>query len=73
MRLRKDEMGTADGFSKYPYIRESRRMLARGRITEQDIVEEFQAGPRAQSFDDSIGTGFYMVDIHPAEQTSMAG
>jgi hypothetical protein len=63
--LRADTMGTADGMSKYPYIRESRRMLAKGRVVEQDIVEELQTGPRARWFDDSVGTGFYMVDIHP--------
>jgi hypothetical protein len=58
-------MDTADGFSKYPYIRESRRMIARGRVVEQDIVDEYNPGPRARWFDDSVGTGFYMVDIHP--------
>ena len=65
LKLRSDVMDTADGFSKYPYIRESRRLLTRGRVVEQDIVEEYQPGPRARWFDDAIGTGFYMVDIHP--------
>lgn len=65
LKLRPDEMGTADGMSKYPYIRESRRIVARGRVTEQDIVDEFQPGPRARWFGDSVGIGFYMVDIHP--------
>jgi len=65
LTLRAAVMGTADGMSKYPYIRESRRMIARGRVTEQDIVDEFQPGPRARWFRDSVGTGFYMVDIHP--------
>lgn len=65
LTLRIDQMGTADGMSKYPYIRESRRMIARTRVTEQDIVEDYQPGPRAKWFADSIGTGFYMVDIHP--------
>jgi hypothetical protein len=63
--LRADVMGTSDGMSKYPYIRESRRIVAQGRVVEQDIVEERQPGPRARWFDDSIGIGFYMVDIHP--------
>ena len=63
--LRPDVMGTPDGMSKYPYIRESRRMIARGRVTEQDIVDTTQKGPRAAWFQDSVGTGFYMVDIHP--------
>jgi hypothetical protein len=39
-------------------------MLARGRVIEQDIVDEYQKGPRARWFADSVGTGFYMVDIH---------
>jgi hypothetical protein len=65
LKLRPEMMGSADGMSKYPYIRESRRMLARGRVTEQDIVEDMQPGPRARWFADSVGTGFYMVDIHP--------
>jgi hypothetical protein len=65
VRLRPDVMGTTDGFSKYPYVRESRRMISKGRVLEQDIVDEFWPGPRARSFEDSIGIGFYMVDIHP--------
>jgi hypothetical protein len=65
LKLRADLMNTADGMSKYPYIRESRRMLARGRVMEQDIIEDTQPGPRARLFDDSVGIGFYMVDIHP--------
>src|ERR1035438_465804 len=40
-------------------------MLAQGRVTEQDIIEDTQLGPRARLFDDSVGIGFYMVDIHP--------
>jgi hypothetical protein len=65
LQLRADLMGTADGMSKYPYIRESRRIIAQTRVTEQDIVEDYQKGPRARWFADSIGVGFYMVDIHP--------
>src|SRR5258708_16916741 len=58
-------MGKADGMSKNPYISESRRMRAQTRVAEQDIVEDYQKGPRARWFADSIGVGFYMVDIHP--------
>jgi len=65
LRLRADVMDTPDGMSKYPYIRESRRMVARGTVAEQDIIEESQPGPRARWFRDSVGTGYYMVDIHP--------
>jgi hypothetical protein len=63
--LRPDVMGTEDGLSKYPYIRESRRIKARGTVLEQDIVAEHQDGARSRWFSDSVGTGFYMVDIHP--------
>jgi hypothetical protein len=65
LKLLPEQMGTADGLSMYPYIRESRRIVARETVREQDIVAEFQTGPRARHFASSIGTGFYMVDIHP--------
>jgi hypothetical protein len=65
LMLRTDVMGSADGLSKYPYIRESRRIRAIGRVVEQDIVSDFNPGPRAKWFPDSVGTAFYMVDIHP--------
>ncbi|HZT30657.1 MAG TPA: FAD-dependent oxidoreductase [Bryobacteraceae bacterium] len=65
LMLRKDVMGSADGLSKYPYIREARRLRTKERVVEQDIVDEYQQGPRARWFADSVGTGFYMVDIHP--------
>jgi hypothetical protein len=65
LMLRPDEMGTTDGLSKYPYIRESMRIVARGTVVEQDIAEKFQPGPRSRWLGDSIGIGFYMVDIHP--------
>ncbi len=65
LMLRKDVMGTQDGLSMYPYIRESRRIRVKRPVVEQDIVSEAQSGPRAAWFEDSVGTGFYMVDIHP--------
>ena len=65
LMLRTDQMGSEDGLSKYPYIRESRRIRARSRVVEQDIVDQYQPGSRAKWFGDSVGTAFYMVDIHP--------
>jgi hypothetical protein len=65
LMLRPDVMQTVDGLSKYPYIRESRRLVAQGRVVEQDIVDESQPGPRAKWLADSVGVGYYMVDIHP--------
>jgi hypothetical protein len=64
-RLRKEVMESSDGMSKYPYIRESRRIRAHGRVTEQDLNIENETAVRARWFSDSIGIGFYMVDIHP--------
>ena len=58
-------MESPDGLSKYPYIRESRRIRGQQQVVEQDIVAEYQPGSRAKWFEDSVGTGFYMVDIHP--------
>jgi hypothetical protein len=65
LKLRPDVMDTADGLSKYPYIRESRRIRAEARVVEQDIVAEHRPGARARWFQDAVGTAFYMVDIHP--------
>ncbi|MBI3471421.1 MAG: FAD-dependent oxidoreductase, partial [Candidatus Solibacter usitatus] len=65
LMLRADALGSEDGLSKYPYIRESRRLRAQARVVEQDIVSDYQPGPRARWFADSVGTAFYMVDIHP--------
>ena len=51
LMLRRDQMGSEDGLSKYPYIRESRRIRARSRVVEQDIVDQYQPGPRAKWFE----------------------
>lgn len=74
LRLRKDIMGTEDGLAKYPYIRESRRILAAYTIKEQDIsLEERRkitgdSGKqiRAKYFTDSVGIGYYHLDLHPS-------
>jgi hypothetical protein len=67
-------VGTEDGLAKYPYIRESRRILAEYTILEQDItLEERQkaagnSGDRilAKPFHDSVGIGYYHLDLHPS-------
>ncbi|WP_047813029.1 FAD-dependent oxidoreductase [Rhodopirellula islandica] len=74
LRLRKDIMGTEDGLAKYPYIRESRRIEAEFTILEQHISraerETLVKSPtdkvRAASFHDSIGVGYYHLDLHPS-------
>jgi hypothetical protein len=64
IRLRPDVMDTPDGLSKHPYIRESRRIRARKTILEQEVSAESQAGSRAAHFPDSVGLGWYPIDIH---------
>jgi len=48
---------TADGLAKAPYIRESRRIKAMFTITEEQL---------GQSYKDSIGIGYYNIDLHPS-------
>lgn len=63
--LRRDLAGTADGLCQAPYIRESRRIVARKRIVEQEIVAGGQnTGARAAHFTDSVGIGWYNIDVH---------
>ncbi|MDZ7377679.1 MAG: FAD-dependent oxidoreductase, partial [candidate division KSB1 bacterium] len=64
LKLRKDVMGTEDGLSQFPYIRESRRIKARQIIREQEISAEFQQDARAKFFDNSVGIGKYWIDLH---------
>ena len=64
LKLRPDVMGTQDGLSKHPYIRESRRIKALKTIVEQEVSERHQPGPRAAPFADSVGVGWYPIDIH---------
>jgi len=66
IRLRPDVMGTSDGLSKYPYIRESRRIVSYRQIVEQDIAAEYQSKARAAIFEDSVGIGWYHIDLHPS-------
>ena len=68
LRLRPDIMGSDDGLSKHPYIREGRRIRAVKTITEQEVSAEHQRGPRAEHFPDSVGIGWYPIDIHPGAE-----
>lgn len=64
LRLLPEVMGTRDGLSKAPYIRESRRILALKRIVEGEIVATGRRGARAERFEDSVGVGWYAMDLH---------
>ncbi len=66
LRLARALMGTADGLSKYPYVRESRRIRALRTVVEQDVSAAHQTGVRAAHFRDSVGVGWYPIDIHRA-------
>lgn len=81
LKLRGDELGTADGFAKACYIREPRRLVARTIMTEEhlgtqqrkaaglDTLEmNWDATPygTAERFADSVGIGHYAIDLHPS-------
>jgi len=77
LKLRGDELGTADGFAKHVYVREPARLLARtvvheGHIgTEQRTREGREGMDRepfgtAEAFADSVGIGHYTLDLHPS-------
>ena len=61
---RPDVMGSADGLSQAPYIREGRRLRAKQTIREQDIAEAANPGARAAHFANSVGVGWYPIDLH---------
>jgi hypothetical protein len=76
LRLRGDELGTADGFAMAPYIREGRRLMAvrqvhEGHIgTEQRCVEgrarltDGTPCGTGEPFWDTVGIGHYHIDLH---------
>jgi len=73
IRLRRDIMGTDDGLAKYPYIRESRRIRAMFTILEEHVGKDNRAlvtgkktDNRAAAFYDSVGIGYYHIDLHPS-------
>lgn len=58
-RLSGEYLGTLNGLSKAPYIRESRRIIPQFKICEEMIIK----GSRPE-FYDSVGVGSYPIDIH---------
>jgi hypothetical protein len=60
-------MGTKDGLAKAPYIRESRRIKAVFTVTENHVGADARHGfMEAQEFKDSVGIGYYRIDLHPS-------
>ena len=70
LRLRGDIMGTDDGMAKYPYIREARRIKALFTVLEEHVGKEnriqVSGKDRAAEFYDSVGIGYYHIDLHPS-------
>jgi FAD dependent oxidoreductase len=73
IRLRSDIMGTDDGMAMYPYIRESRRIKAEFTILEEHVGKKNRSlitgetkNITAADFYDSIGVGYYHIDLHPS-------
>ncbi|MDR6867477.1 hypothetical protein J2Y69_002080 [Microbacterium resistens] len=66
LRLRGDLVGTDDGFAQAPYIRESRRIVARTTVVEQDVSVAVRGHGRPAVFPDSVGVGMYRIDLHPS-------
>lgn len=66
LRLRGDITGSADGLAMMPYIREGRRIRAEFTVCQQHVAEAARPGQNlAQPFEDSIGIGYYRIDLHP--------
>ena len=72
LRLRGDIYGTEDGLAKYPYIRESRRIKSVFTILEEHVgkanralITGKESVNKAAEFFDSVGTGYYHIDLHP--------
>ncbi|SDE45376.1 FAD-dependent oxidoreductase [Auraticoccus monumenti] len=67
LRLRGDVLGTADGLALEPYIRESRRIKALFTVHEGHIGKEMRGEDvGSELFEDSVGTGYYRIDLHPS-------
>ncbi|MBK5196385.1 MAG: FAD-dependent oxidoreductase, partial [Proteiniphilum sp.] len=75
LRLRGDVMGTEDGMAKYPYIREARRIRAEFTVLEEHVGAENRklvagdiTGKQSADFHDSVGVGYYHIDLHPSSR-----
>jgi hypothetical protein len=54
-----------------PYIRESRRISAETTIVEQHVSAACRPGEgpgseRGERYSDSVGIGYYRIDLHPS-------
>jgi hypothetical protein len=65
LRLLPEAVGTRSGLAMAPYIREARRIIGLRRVLEQDISAEGKAGVSQAAFPDTVGIGWYAMDLHP--------
>ena len=63
-RLAPEYMGTEDGLSMAPYVRESRRIKAKFTVTETAVCDAEKC-----RFPDSVGVGSYPIDLHITHKT----
>ena len=63
LMLRPDVLGSEDGLSQFPYIRESRRLDALVKIHEEDIVVKYNPGTRARLWPDSVESACIITSI----------
>lgn len=76
LRLRHDLMGTEDGLAKYPYVREARRIKALFTVLEEHVGAQQRSEIsglkgdelKAADFYDSVGIGYYHIDLHPSSE-----
>jgi len=69
MQLARDALGTEDGLSAHPYIRESRRLLAQFTLTQHHLAPDPNNPAKlwGEEFPDTVGIALYAMDIHPAK------
>ena len=64
-RLATEYLGTDNGLSMAPYIRESRRIKAKFTVTEEHVCDADRC-----VFPDSVGVGSYPIDLHITTKTN---
>lgn len=74
LKLRPDIVGTDSGLGMTPYIRESRRLLTRRIVREQDVLRSLlPTGAQTTAFADSVGIGHYAMDLHRTTRGDSGG
>lgn len=71
--LEPEAMGTVDGLSKFPYVRESRRIIAMQTLRQQDVeAPERGLRLRGRFFANAVAIGCYDIDLHagPCDKTT---